>query len=156
MTVSPTHLSHINFGVGHCLHRCSRLFSSDTTESGTPYNTRGHFVCFGPVCYSLPFKCTAYQRQTDTAQPRVCFPAAHYYRGKTATLLANGICLFSWGGVAIKHMCKTNKNRYCIMLQEASQLLQILQSLQPPLSIDGKLISIEFAKGSKRYEFMLF
>lgn len=34
--------------------------------------------------------------------------------------------------------------------QEASQLLQILQALQPPLSIDGKTIMVEFAKGSKR------
>ncbi|XP_069779366.1 RNA-binding protein 10-like [Narcine bancroftii] len=33
---------------------------------------------------------------------------------------------------------------------EASQLLQILQSLQPPLTIDGKTINVEFAKGSKR------
>ncbi|MEQ2201277.1 hypothetical protein XENOCAPTIV_010138 [Xenoophorus captivus] len=33
---------------------------------------------------------------------------------------------------------------------EASQLLQILQALQPPLSIDGKTIVVEFAKGSKR------
>uniref|UniRef100_V9KDH5 RNA-binding protein 10-like protein n=1 Tax=Callorhinchus milii TaxID=7868 RepID=V9KDH5_CALMI len=33
---------------------------------------------------------------------------------------------------------------------EASQLLQILQSLQPPLNIDGKSINVEFAKGSKR------
>lgn len=35
--------------------------------------------------------------------------------------------------------------------QEASQLLQILQALQPPLSIDGKSVTVEFAKGSKRY-----
>lgn len=34
--------------------------------------------------------------------------------------------------------------------QEASQLLQILQALQPSLSIDGKTIMVEFAKGSKR------
>ncbi|TSP79452.1 RNA-binding protein 10 [Bagarius yarrelli] len=33
---------------------------------------------------------------------------------------------------------------------EASQLLQILQALQPPLSIDGKNVTVEFAKGSKR------
>ncbi|XP_034168143.2 RNA-binding protein 10 isoform X2 [Pangasianodon hypophthalmus] len=33
---------------------------------------------------------------------------------------------------------------------EASQLLQILQALQPPLSIDGKTVTVEFAKGSKR------
>lgn len=34
--------------------------------------------------------------------------------------------------------------------QEASQLLQILQALQPALTIDGKAIVVEFAKGSKR------
>uniref|UniRef100_H3A8E5 RNA binding motif protein 10 n=1 Tax=Latimeria chalumnae TaxID=7897 RepID=H3A8E5_LATCH len=33
---------------------------------------------------------------------------------------------------------------------EASHLLQILQTLMPPLTIDGKSISVEFAKGSKR------
>ncbi|XP_067302931.1 RNA-binding protein 10 isoform X2 [Pseudorasbora parva] len=51
---------------------------------------------------------------------------------------------------------QTQLNRGFAFLQlttivEASQLLQILQSLQPPLSIDGKLISVEFAKGSKRH-----
>lgn len=38
----------------------------------------------------------------------------------------------------------------CCVLQEASQLLQILQALQPPLTIDGKVIAVEYAKGSKR------
>ncbi|XP_060794593.1 RNA-binding protein 10 isoform X2 [Neoarius graeffei] len=33
---------------------------------------------------------------------------------------------------------------------EASQLLQMLQALQPPLTIDGKSVTVEFAKGSKR------
>ncbi|XP_051499932.1 LOW QUALITY PROTEIN: RNA-binding protein 10-like [Apus apus] len=33
---------------------------------------------------------------------------------------------------------------------EASQLLQMLQALHPPLHIDGKSINVEFAKGSKR------
>ncbi|XP_072484007.1 RNA-binding protein 10-like isoform X1 [Notamacropus eugenii] len=33
---------------------------------------------------------------------------------------------------------------------EAAQLLQILQSLHPPLTIDGKIINVEFARGSKR------
>ncbi|XP_056126698.1 RNA-binding protein 10 isoform X4 [Rhinichthys klamathensis goyatoka] len=54
---------------------------------------------------------------------------------------------------------QTQLNRGFAFLQlttivEASQLLQILQSLQPPLSIDGKLISVEFAKGSKRDVFL--
>eukprot|EP00063_Salmo_salar_P028205 XP_014003040.1 PREDICTED: RNA-binding protein 10-like [Salmo salar] len=50
---------------------------------------------------------------------------------------------------------QTQLNRGFAFLQlstivEASQLLQILQALQPALSIDGKAIAVEFAKGSKR------
>ncbi|XP_053705937.1 RNA-binding protein 10 [Synchiropus splendidus] len=53
----------------------------------------------------------------------------------------------------------THLNRGFAFLQlttivEASQLLQILQALQPPLSIDGKVIVVEYAKGSKRDVFM--
>ncbi|XP_034028424.1 RNA-binding protein 10 isoform X2 [Thalassophryne amazonica] len=53
----------------------------------------------------------------------------------------------------------THLNRGFAFLQlstivEASQLLQILQALQPPLSIDGKAVVIEFAKGSKRDVFV--
>ncbi|XP_012672140.1 RNA-binding protein 10 isoform X3 [Clupea harengus] len=54
---------------------------------------------------------------------------------------------------------QTQVNRGFAFLQlttivEASQLLQILQALQPPLSIDGKVIAVEFAKGSKRDVFL--
>ncbi|XP_071372352.1 RNA-binding protein 10 isoform X2 [Centroberyx affinis] len=53
----------------------------------------------------------------------------------------------------------THLNRGFAFLQlstivEASQLLQILQALQPALSIDGKAIAVEFAKGSKRDVFL--
>ncbi|XP_013873146.1 RNA-binding protein 10 isoform X2 [Austrofundulus limnaeus] len=53
----------------------------------------------------------------------------------------------------------TQLNRGFAFLQlstivEASQLLQILQALQPPLSIDGKAIVVEYAKGSKRDVFV--
>ncbi|XP_057685798.1 RNA-binding protein 10 [Corythoichthys intestinalis] len=53
----------------------------------------------------------------------------------------------------------TNLNRGFAFLQlstivEASQLLQILQALKQPLSIDGKVIVVEFAKGSKRDVFV--
>ncbi|TKS77664.1 RNA-binding protein 10 G patch domain-containing protein 9 [Collichthys lucidus] len=53
----------------------------------------------------------------------------------------------------------THLNRGFAFLQlstivEASQLLQILQALQPSLSIDGKTIVVEFAKGSKRDVFL--
>ncbi|MBN3306627.1 RBM10 protein, partial [Amia calva] len=54
---------------------------------------------------------------------------------------------------------QTQLNRGFAFLQlativEASQLLQILQALQPPLNIDGKSIAVEFAKGSKRDVFL--
>jgi len=37
-----------------------------------------------------------------------------------------------------------------ILLQDASQLLQILQSLHPPLKIDGKTIGVDFAKSARK------
>uniref|UniRef100_A0A8C9V2Z2 RNA binding motif protein 10 n=1 Tax=Scleropages formosus TaxID=113540 RepID=A0A8C9V2Z2_SCLFO len=54
---------------------------------------------------------------------------------------------------------QTQLNRGFAFLQlstivEASQLLQILQALQPPLTIDGKVIAVEYAKGSKRDVFL--
>ncbi|XP_064861188.1 RNA-binding protein 10-like [Oncorhynchus nerka] len=54
---------------------------------------------------------------------------------------------------------QTQLNRGFAFLQlstivEASQLLQILQALHPALSINGKAISVEFAKGSKRDVFL--
>uniref|UniRef100_A0A8C9K7N7 RNA-binding protein 10 n=1 Tax=Panthera tigris altaica TaxID=74533 RepID=A0A8C9K7N7_PANTA len=49
---------------------------------------------------------------------------------------------------------QTQLNRGFAFIQlstiEAAQLLQILQALHPPLTIDGKTINVEFAKGSKR------
>nr|XP_057939844.1 RNA-binding protein 10-like isoform X1 [Doryrhamphus excisus] len=53
----------------------------------------------------------------------------------------------------------THLNRGFAFLQlttivEASQLLQILQALQPPLCVDGKVVVVEFAKGSKRDVFL--
>uniref|UniRef100_A0A3Q2QZY8 RNA binding motif protein 10 n=2 Tax=Fundulus heteroclitus TaxID=8078 RepID=A0A3Q2QZY8_FUNHE len=68
-----------------------------------------------------------------------------------ATLSASNVRL-----IKDKH---THLNRGFAFLQlstivEASQLLQILQALQPPLSIDGKAIVVEFAKGSKRDVFV--
>lgn len=35
-------------------------------------------------------------------------------------------------------------------LQDASQLLQVLQSLHPPLKIDGKTIGVDFAKSARK------
>ncbi|KAL1789919.1 RNA-binding protein 10 isoform X2 [Sigmodon hispidus] len=49
---------------------------------------------------------------------------------------------------------QTQLNRGFAFIQlstiEAAQLVQILQALHPPLTIDGKTINVEFAKGSKR------
>lgn len=37
-----------------------------------------------------------------------------------------------------------------VFLQEASQLLTILQSLQPPLKLDGKTVGVDFAKSARK------
>lgn len=34
--------------------------------------------------------------------------------------------------------------------QEASQLLTILQGLQPPLKLDGKTIGVDYAKSARK------
>lgn len=36
-------------------------------------------------------------------------------------------------------------------LKEASQLLTILQGLQPPLKLDGKTIGVDYAKSARKY-----
>lgn len=43
-------------------------------------------------------------------------------------------------------------SRQCgsVFLQEASQLLTILQSLQPPLKLDGKTVGVDFAKSARK------
>lgn len=38
-----------------------------------------------------------------------------------------------------------------MILQEASQLLTILQGLQPPLKLDGKTIGVDYAKSARKY-----
>lgn len=38
-----------------------------------------------------------------------------------------------------------------VFLQEASQLLTILQSLQPPLKLDGKTVGVDFAKSARKW-----
>ncbi|XP_062970079.1 RNA-binding protein 5 isoform X2 [Cynocephalus volans] len=50
---------------------------------------------------------------------------------------------------------QTQQNRGFAFVQlssamDASQLLQILQSLQPPLKIDGKIIGVDFAKSARK------
>ena len=45
---------------------------------------------------------------------------------------------------------KDDKIFFLHILQDASQLLQILQSLHPPLKIDGKTIGVDFAKSARK------
>lgn len=40
---------------------------------------------------------------------------------------------------------------HLLLLQEASQLLTILQGLQPPLKLDGKTIGVDYAKSARKY-----
>lgn len=56
--------------------------------------------------------------------------------------------IFGWVGVLIIWREKPN---FFHILQDASQLLQILQSLHPPLKIDGKTIGVDFAKSARKW-----
>lgn len=42
------------------------------------------------------------------------------------------------------------KDETDLFSQEASQLLTILQGLQPPLKLDGKTIGVDYAKSARK------
>lgn len=44
-----------------------------------------------------------------------------------------------------------NNHMLFFLVQEASQLLTILQSLQPPLKLDGKTIGVDYAKSARKW-----
>lgn len=130
--------------------------SSDTAKPRPSYFPRLHPVRFGSVCHSLSIKHSPHQGQAHTSQQGLCLSAAVYHSGEepeTDTSEACVPCVNKWENSCLKAVSKLNTFAPVLMhrsQQEASQLLQILQALQPPLSIDGKTIMVEFAKGSKR------
>lgn len=103
----------------------------------------------------------AAQQQTDTANDTLILRNLGQYTSVDAILAAlSPFATLSPSNVRLIKDKHTNLNRGFAFLQlsttvEASQLLQILQALQPPLSIDGKAIVVEFAKGSKRDVFLM-
>lgn len=50
----------------------------------------------------------------------------------------------SFGGYTLDNLMSS------FLVQEASQLLTILQSLQPPLKLDGKTIGVDYAKSARK------
>lgn len=46
--------------------------------------------------------------------------------------------------------CIALKVKMDFLSQEASQLLTILQGLQPPLKLDGKTIGVDYAKSARK------
>ncbi|XP_033825192.1 RNA-binding protein 10 [Periophthalmus magnuspinnatus] len=98
----------------------------------------------------------AAQQQTDTANDTLILRNLGPHTSVDAILLAlSPFATLSPSNVRLIKDKHTNLNRGFAFLQlstivEASQLLQILQTQLPSLSIDGKTIVVEFAKGSKR------
>uniref|UniRef100_A0A8C6WMB7 RNA binding motif protein 10 n=1 Tax=Neogobius melanostomus TaxID=47308 RepID=A0A8C6WMB7_9GOBI len=117
----------------------------------THYQTSGLSVAQGQVA----------QLQTDAANDTLILRNLGQYTSVDAILAAlSPFATLSTSNVRLIKDKHTNLNRGFAFLQlstivEASQLLQILQALQPPLSIDGKAIVVEFAKGSKRDVFLM-
>lgn len=48
------------------------------------------------------------------------------------------------------HSYKAIQVKIDVFLQEASQLLTILQGLQPHLKLDGKTIGVDYAKSARK------
>jgi hypothetical protein len=122
------------------------------------------------LCGAVLFQRACHQGQADPTEPRLCLHPALHHRGEGGT----------GGGRASRVPAPRVERRdpspnphrgpkpgngamepgaspglTLLSLpsfhpQEAAQLLQILQALHPPLTIDGKTINVEFAKGSKR------
>lgn len=102
----------------------------------------------------------ATQHQSDATNDTLILRNLGQYSSVDAILAAlSPFATLSPSNIRLIKDKHTNLNRGFAFLQlstivEASQLLQILQALQPPLSIDGKAIVVEFAKGSKRDVFL--
>lgn len=103
----------------------------------------------------------ATQHQSDATNDTLILRNLGQYSSVDAILAAlSPFATLSPSNVRLIKDKHTNLNRGFAFLQlstivEASQLLQILQALQPPLTIDGKAIVVEFAKGSKRDVFLM-
>ncbi|XP_072305940.1 RNA-binding protein 10 [Eucyclogobius newberryi] len=103
----------------------------------------------------------ATQHQTDTANDTLILRNLGPHTSVDAILSAlSPFATLSPSNVRLIKDKHTNLNRGFAFLQlstivEASQLLQILQTLRTSLSIDGKAIVVEFAKGSKRDVFVM-
>lgn len=117
----------------------------------THYQDPGLSVTQGP----------APQQQTDATNDTLILRNLGQYTSVDAILTAlSPFATLSPSNIRLIKDKHTSLNRGFAFLQltttvEASQLLQILQALQPPLSVDGKAIAVEFAKGSKRDVFLM-
>ncbi|XP_072276416.1 RNA-binding protein 5-like isoform X2 [Pyxicephalus adspersus] len=126
------------------------------------YNFRRRLKCF---------RCGASKTESDVDAPSGASeapPSADYY---SDTIILRNIgphtamesilaALAPYVSLAVSNIRlikdkQTQQNRGFAFVQlpsalEASQLLQILQTLQPPLKIDGKTIGVDFAKSARK------
>lgn len=134
---------------------CSSI-STDTEKPRPSHATGLHLICFGPICHFVPIECSPDQGQAHTPQQGLCLSPAFYHSGEEHETDTPNTRLSVWNQLLKSCLKAVSKWKTVAPVltsgsqQEASQLLQILQALQPPLSIDGKTIMVEFAKGSKR------
>ncbi|CAL1606272.1 unnamed protein product [Knipowitschia caucasica] len=129
-----------------------------------PNNNQIQGLLPSPVHYSTSGLCVApgqsAQPQTDVANDTLILRNVGLHTSVDAILLAlSPFATLLPSNVRLIKDKHTNLNRGFAFLQlstivEASQLLQILQTQLPSLSIDGKAIMVEFAKGSKRDVFL--
>lgn len=67
-----------------------------------------------------------------------------------ASIYFGGFFLLCFLLTAPHPVCKALQVKIDFFSQEASQLLTILQGLQPPLKLDGKTIGVDYAKSARK------
>lgn len=125
--------------------------SNHFEEHFPPFNRWWNLKNVGTICQPVHGEHPPHQRQTNRTEQRLCL---------CSTLIPIGMLFLQSGcshnvGQCIFLGCVQMyyNHMFFLSVQEASQLLTILQSLQPPLKLDGKTVGVDYAKSARKWVF---
>jgi len=126
----------------------SPLSSSDHFEKHrSPLHGGRHFRPAGALRQPVSGKHPPHQGQADGPEPGLCLRAAVVTAGTGSLFLPPIVWTVSYIGRVYLFLIAPC---ICNVFQEASQLLTILQGLQPPLKLDDKTIGVDYAKSARK------
>lgn len=142
-----SHIWILQSSSAHILHTLTTCFdySDNFEEYRPPFNCRWNFEHIGSLRQLVHKQHPPHQRQANRTEQRLCLCSALISFGMLfmESIYSTVYCFFRG---------RTHTWQSCIFLvQEASQLLTILQSLQPPLKLDGKTIGVDYAKSARKW-----